>query len=51
MIEDKKELVPLRINGHTTIWVKPEEATEEFAEKYRKRMGKSERAVNQQLIQ
>jgi len=29
-----KNLVPLRINDKLTIWVKPEDATKEFAEEY-----------------
>lgn len=30
-----KGLVSLRIDSHTVIWVKPEDATEEYAEQYR----------------
>lgn len=31
-------LVPLRIDNHTVIYVRPEKATEEYAEQYRKKL-------------
>lgn len=37
---DRRKKVPLRIDSHTTIYVKPSEATEEFAAAYRKRLEK-----------
>ena len=46
----KNKLVELRIDKHTTIWVRPEDATEEYAEWYRNRLGKSLREINEDFI-
>lgn len=37
----KPELVPLRINSYTVIFVKPEKATPEYAEQYRQKIQKN----------
>ena len=34
----KPKLVPLRIDSHTVIYVKPEKATHEYAEEYREKL-------------
>ena len=36
--KEPPKLVPLRIDSHTVIYVKPEKATREYAEKYRERL-------------
>lgn len=38
--EGKTRLVPMRLDSHTTIYVRPSEANEGFLERYRKRLGK-----------
>jgi hypothetical protein len=37
----KPKLVPLRIDSHTVIYVKPEKATPEYAEEYRQKLSKN----------
>ena len=37
----KPKLVPLRIDSHTVIYVKPEKATPEYAEQYRQKLLKN----------
>jgi hypothetical protein len=39
----KPKLVPLRIDSHTVIYVKPEKATPEYAEEYRQKLLKNSR--------
>jgi hypothetical protein len=37
----KPKLVPLRLDSHTVIYVKPEKATPEYAEQYREKLNKT----------
>ena len=37
------KLVQLRIDSHTVIWVRPEEANEKFAQKYRRKLERGNR--------
>lgn len=39
----KPKLVPLRLDSHTVIYVKPEKATPEYAEQYRQKLLKNSR--------
>jgi hypothetical protein len=39
----KGRLVQLRIDTHTVIWVRPEEANEKFAERYRRKLERGSR--------
>jgi hypothetical protein len=39
----KPKLVPLRLDSHTVILVKPEKATPEYAEQYRQKLLKNSR--------
>ena len=37
----KPKLVPLRLDSHTVLYVKPEKATPEYAEQYREKLSKN----------
>lgn len=37
----KPKLVPLRLDSHTVLYVKPEKATPEYAEEYREKLSKN----------
>ena len=39
----KPKLVPLRLDSHTVLYVKPEKATPEYAEQYRQKLLKNSR--------
>ena len=39
----KPKLVPLRLDSHTVLYVKPEKATPEYAEEYRQKLLKNSR--------
>lgn len=41
--KESPKLVPLRLDSHTVIYVKPEKATPEYAEQYRQKLLKNSR--------